>query len=94
MSKFIFSYLSDSPNGADVRVEFDDTNRPFIEDVLSAFEQFLLGVTYQPGSIKKYIDTEKLQDRIIKDALAVRALKEQIAAKDRQTKLVHADREA
>jgi hypothetical protein len=63
MSYYEFTYVPDFKDQARVTVQFDDCEgqHPFIEHVVTAFEQFLLGVTFQPGSIAKYIDKEKLQ---------------------------------
>ena len=75
MSKYQFAYFNDVDGGADVAVQFDDTNYPFIEDVLVAFEQFLLGVTFQPGTIRKYIDMEAVQTALMERAKLVRELR-------------------
>ena len=75
MSKYQFAYLNAVDGGADVAVRFDDTNYPFIEDVLVAFEQFLLGVTFQPGTIRKYIDMEAVQTALMERAKLVRELR-------------------
>jgi hypothetical protein len=74
MSKYQFVYINDIQGGADVAVQFDDTHHPFIEDVLVAFEQFLLGVTFQPGTIRKYINMEAVQEALLKRAELARAL--------------------
>lgn len=82
MSKYIFICESDLPTYTPhIRVEFDDSEHPFLEDVLSAFEQFLLGVTFQPGSISKYINMEAVHASRLEMALAVKELKERMAAK-------------
>jgi hypothetical protein len=67
MSVYTFTYQNDIPGSADVLVCFDDRNGeyPYIEHVIEAFEQFLLGVTYQPGSIAKYIDKDKLERQLM-----------------------------
>jgi hypothetical protein len=67
MSVYTFTYQNDIPGSSDVAVRFDDQNGeyPFIEHVIEAFEQFLLGVTYQPGSIAKYIDKDKLERQLM-----------------------------
>lgn len=61
MSTFTFTYTPepgvDSP---DVAVMLSDSD--YLPDVIAAFEQFLLGVTFQPGSISKYINTAKVHD--------------------------------
>jgi hypothetical protein len=63
MSLYEFTYIPDFKDQARVTVSFDDAEgaNPFIEHVIVAFEQFLLGVTFQPGSIGKYIDREAIQ---------------------------------
>lgn len=82
MSKYIFILESDMPTySPHVRVEFDDSEHPFLEDVLAAFEQFLLGVTFQPGSISEYLDMDAVHKERMDKALAVKELKEQLAAK-------------
>lgn len=75
MSKYHFAYLNDVDGGADVAVQFDDTNYPQIEDVLVAFEQFLLGVTFQPGTIRKYLDMDAVQKALMERAKLVRELR-------------------
>jgi hypothetical protein len=67
VSVYTFTYHNDIPGSSDVAVRFDDQNGeyPFIEYVIEAFEQFLLGVTYQPDSIAKYIDKDKLQKQLM-----------------------------
>lgn len=74
MSKFSFAYINDIDGGVNVGVQFDDTNAPYIEDVLVAFEQFLLGVTFQPESIRKYLDMAAVQDALWKRAKLARDL--------------------
>jgi hypothetical protein len=70
MGTYTFNYTPDSPDAAHVTVVFDDHNgeHPFIENVLQAFEQFMLGVTYQPGSIRKYLRTEEVQNALLQYA--------------------------
>jgi hypothetical protein len=58
MSIYRFQYISDVAGAASVTVELDDSQYPCIDAVLVAFEQFLLGVTFQPESIAKYLDME------------------------------------
>jgi len=67
MGTYTFTYTPDRPDQASLTVEFDDKNgqHPFIEHVIEAFEQFLLGVTYQPGSISKYIDRGALDRQLM-----------------------------
>ena len=71
MSKYTFTFTDPDGISNSVGVQFDDTNDPFIEGVLSAFEQFLLGVTFQPSTIKKYLDTDGVQDALVARARAV-----------------------
>lgn len=66
MGKYTFSYKSDLSSGVDVAVEFDDEDSPFVGDVMLAFEQFLLGCTFQPETIRKYLDVEKAKRRQLK----------------------------
>jgi hypothetical protein len=68
MSVIKFLYLNDIPGGTDVSVQFDDTDRPFIEDLLCAFEQFLLGMTFHPNTISKYLDTSRVQRALLERA--------------------------
>lgn len=60
MGTFTFTYSPDpgvdSPEIA-VRISSDSD---YLPDVIVAFEQFLLGVTFQPVSITKYVDIEKV----------------------------------
>lgn len=76
MSKYSFVYTNDVPSGVSVNlsVEFDDARDPFIENMLVAFEQFLLGVTFQPGTIHKYLDMDAVQDALYRRAQLVRDL--------------------
>jgi hypothetical protein len=70
MGTYTFAYTPDEGgSGAEILAQINsDDYLPF---VLAAFEQFLLGVTYQPGSIAKYIDVAKVQRDLI-DYLANR----------------------
>jgi len=70
MSLYEFTYIPDFKDQARVTVSFDDNEgqHPFIEHVIIAFEQFLLGVTYQPGSIRKYIDRGALDRQLMEYA--------------------------
>lgn len=58
MGRYYFGHTDDS--GQHVSVMFDDTERYHISDVLTAFRAFLLGVTFQPATIEKYIDVNKV----------------------------------
>lgn len=82
MSKYIFIHEPDSKAHPTVRVEFDDSENPFIEDVLDAFYQFLLGVTFHESVIRKYLDADKIMAVRIDMAIRVRELKERMAALD------------
>jgi hypothetical protein len=62
MGTYTFVYKNEIQGGVHIAAEFDDTQDPFIEDVLAAFEQFLLGCTFQPATIEKYIKTAAVQD--------------------------------
>lgn len=75
MSTIRFQLINDIPSCPSVALQFDDTDAPFIEDILSAFEQFLLAMTYQPASIQKYIDTEAVQKALLERARLVAELK-------------------
>lgn len=57
MGKYTFLYSATADHETNVGVSFSGEDRGYhISDVLAAFEQFLLGVTFQPGTIAKYID--------------------------------------
>jgi hypothetical protein len=57
----IYTFTAADPeDGITVTVEFDDTADPTLPALLRAFEQFLLGVTFQPGTIAKYIPRDGL----------------------------------
>jgi hypothetical protein len=70
MSLYEFTYIPDGKDQTRVTVSFDDNygSNPFIEPVIIAFEQFLLGVTFQPGSIEKYINREALHKALLRYA--------------------------
>ena len=72
MSTYKFQYTPDFPEQATVTVEFDDCNGafPFIAHVIEAFEQFLLGVTYQPGSIARCINKDYVRQQLSQYAAA------------------------
>jgi hypothetical protein len=76
LSKYTFSYDNDFPDSASVSVSFDDKDAPGIENVLTAFEQFLLGLTFQPESIQKYLDVEAVQKALLENAKLVREFKD------------------
>jgi hypothetical protein len=72
MGTYTFSYKSDMADGVDVAVRFEDSENPHISHVIGAFEQFLLGCTFQPETIKKYVDVEAAQvdiRRLVLDGL-------------------------
>ncbi len=77
MGLYTFTYIPDTKEQPTISVQFDDHNGefPFIEHVISAFEQFLLGVTFQPGTIRKYIDIEAVQKALMERAKLVRELR-------------------
>jgi hypothetical protein len=74
VSTIQFIQVNDLPGGTDICVQFDDNERPFIEDLLNTFEQFLLAMTFQPDTYKKYIDTDKIQAALLKRAQLVAEL--------------------
>ena len=84
--RFIPDAISLECNAPAITVTYDDTYSPFVEDLISAFEQFLLAMTYQPGSIAKYIDTEKVAAVRTDIAGRVAELKRDMAARKAKVK--------
>jgi len=50
----------DTPEHPRVIVEFDDANDPSLEHVVDSFVSFLLGVSFAPGPIREFINSELL----------------------------------
>jgi hypothetical protein len=48
----------DPPEHAEVIVSYDDQHDCSLDHLVGMFVQFLKGLTYEPGSIKKFIDHE------------------------------------
>jgi hypothetical protein len=74
MSTIRFQMINDLPQCPSTTLEFDDTDAPFIEDIMAAFEQFLLGMTFHPSTIKKYLDVDGIQKALLGRAQQVAAL--------------------
>jgi hypothetical protein len=57
----IYTFEYNDGDNTTVRVSYNDDRNPSIDAVLVSFEQFLLGVTFQPESIAKYLDMDTVR---------------------------------
>ena len=60
MGIYKFLFIATEPYENEVGVAFNDLDRDTLPNVVAAFEQFLIGLTFQPGSIEKYINTVRV----------------------------------
>lgn len=55
----VFSFVYTGDPDENVRVCVTVTDEAYLPPVIEAFERFLLAVTFQPESIRKYINVER-----------------------------------
>jgi hypothetical protein len=81
-----FTHTPSNTRYPTITVTLNDDDHPFIEDALIAFEQFLLAMTFQQGSIDKFVNMTDVHKERMELERQAEALKEQIAKAKRSRK--------